>query len=152
MRSHLVTFVVIVLAIFVGLFLYDEFRAKRPVDDFGVGKAHARMKLIQSDFARSADPARTAVSEYYVNTGKWPANNKEAALPEPDVYRGDSLKSLSVVENRITLVFDDKIGPDGGKIILVGTYNEKTMGIGWQCLSPNIADISTALGTCRNSE
>jgi hypothetical protein len=41
MRSHVITFVVIVAAIFVGLFVYDEFRAKRPVDDFGVGKAHA---------------------------------------------------------------------------------------------------------------
>src|ERR1700755_1585102 len=121
MRQHAITFIVIVAAIFVGLFLYDEFRAKRPVDDFGVGKAHARIKLIQSDFARAADPARTSVAEYFVNAGKWPANNKEAALPQPDAYKGDSLKSLTVAENRVTLVFDDKIGPGGGKVILVGT-------------------------------
>jgi hypothetical protein len=58
------------------------------------------------------------------------------------VYRGDFLKNLTVDENRVTLIFDDKIGPDGGKVILVGTYNEKTMGISWQRLSPNIAEIS----------
>jgi hypothetical protein len=152
MRSQAVTFVVMVAAIFVGLFLYDEFRAKRPVDDFGVGKAHERVKLIQGDYARAADPARTAVAEFYINSGKWPATNKDVGLPEPSAYRGDSLRSLEVSENRITLTFDDKIGPDGGKIILIGTYLADQMGIKWACVSPNIADISVAVGTCRNAE
>jgi hypothetical protein len=150
LRSLLAMFAVVVAGVFVALVRYSEFRAKRPADDFGVGQIHERIRMIKSDFVRSVDPARTAVSEYYMNYGKWPATNKDAALPEPEVYRGESLRTLAVTDNKITLTFDDKIGPDGGQIIFFGEYTpEQNMGIKWNCISPNIADISTAIPSCR---
>jgi pilin len=152
-RTMVAGFVVVVAGVFVGMLLFSAYRSKRPVDDFGVGEIHERIRMIKADFVRAADPAKTAVSEYYVNSGTWPATNKDAALPEPAMYRGESLRTLVLAGNKITMTFDDKIGPDGGQIILVGEYvPDSNMGVKWSCISPNIADISAAIPYCRYAQ
>ena len=150
-KSILTMFIVVVAGVFVALVLYGEFKTLRPIDDFGVGKIHERVRIIKGDFVRASDPAKTSVAEYYVNTGKWPATNKDAALPEPNAYRGESLETLTVAENKITMSFDEKIGAGGGTIVMTATYAPDTMIIKWDCLSPNIADISTVIPYCQFS-
>jgi type IV pilus assembly protein PilA len=105
--------------------------------------------MLQSDFQRAADGAKTAVAEFYANSGHWPAKNEDAGLPTPDTYRGESLRRLDVNGPVITLTFDARSGIDGGKIVLAGEATPNfAMGINWTCASPNIIDIATIFPTC----
>jgi hypothetical protein len=150
MQKILINFVVVVFAVFVGLFLYDKFRSSRTTGDFGVSEIQDRKKMLQSDFQRAADGAKTALAEYYANRGNWPAKNEDAGLPAPDTYRGESLRSLEVNGQVMVLTFDARSGVAGGKIILTGEATPNlAMGLNWICVSPNITDIATIFPICK---
>jgi hypothetical protein len=149
MRSMLGMFVVVVVGVFVALLLYGKYQKTANNDDFGAGANQNRLRMIRSDYARAADPARTAVAEYYTNSGSWPPDNEKVGLPAPGAYKGESLKSLEVKDNKITLTFDGHSGPDGSTIVLTGEATPNlSMGIKWTCTSPNISDIKTIFPTC----
>ena len=59
------------------------------------GRGPRRRSAIRND-AVASTAARMAVTEFYMNTGRMPASNAEAGLPEPDTYQGQSLRSLEV--------------------------------------------------------
>jgi hypothetical protein len=150
MQKTLINFMVVVLAVLAALFLYDKFHSSRTTGDFGVAALQERKKMLQSDFQRAADGAKTSVAEYYANRGNWPTKNEEAGLPTPDTYRGESLRKLEVNGNTLTLTFDARSGVDGGQIILTGEATPNfAMGINWTCVSPNIADIATIFPICK---
>jgi len=150
MQKILINFVVVLVAVLAALFAYDKFRSSRTTGDFGVAAIQDRKKMLQSDFQRAADGAKTSVTEYYANRGSWPAKNEDAGLPAPDTYRGESLRSLAVGDQTITLTFDARSGVDGGKIILTGEATPNlAMGFNWTCVSPNIADIATIFPSCK---
>jgi hypothetical protein len=150
MQKILINFAVVLVAVFAALFLYDKFRSSRTTGDFGVGQLQDRRKMLQNDFQRAADGAKTAVTEFYANRGNWATKNEEAGLPAPDTYRGESLRSLVVDGPTITLTFDARSGVDGGKVILTGEATPNlAMGFNWTCVSPNITDIATIFPTCK---
>jgi hypothetical protein len=150
MQKILINFAVVVIGVLVALFLHDKFRSSRTTGDFGVGASQERKKMLQSDFQRAADGAKTAAAEYYANRGDWPSKNEDAGLPAPDAYRGESLQKLELSGPTITLTFDARSGVDGGKIILTGEATPNfAMGINWTCTSPNIADIATVFPICK---
>ena len=150
MQKNLITFVVVIIAVFAGLFLYDKFRSSRTTGDFGVGAIQERKKMLESDFQRAANGAKTSVAEFYANRGAWPTKNDDAGLPTPESYRGESLRKLEVNGNTITLTFDARSGVDGGQVILTGEATPNfAMGINWTCVSPNITDIATVFPTCK---
>jgi hypothetical protein len=150
MRSIVGTFIVVVVGVFVALLLYGKYQKAAHETDFGVGEIQNRLRMIRTDYARASDPARTAVAEYYANSGTWPPNNEKVGLPAPNAYKGETLKSLDVKDNTITMTFDNHSGPDGGKILLTGEATPNlSMGIKWTCTSPNITDISTIFPTCK---
>jgi hypothetical protein len=153
MQKLFINFVVVVIAVFVAMLLYDKFRSSRATGDFGVGAQQERKKMLQSDFQRAADGAKTAMAEFYANRGSWPAKNEDAGLPPPDTYRGESLRRLEVNGATMTLTFDARSGIDGGLLILTGEATPNfAMGINWTCTSPNIADIATIFPNCRFSK
>ncbi|UXI68749.1 pilin [Tahibacter amnicola] len=149
MQRLALNFVVVFAAALAALLLHDYLRGSRTGGDFGVGARQERDRVLESDFRRAADPARVALAEFYFSHGTWPSSNAQAGLPEPSLYRGESLRTLAVSGSTITLTFDGRSGVDGGQIILRGeTTPELAMGIHWECISPNLPDIATALPHC----
>jgi hypothetical protein len=147
-KNALIMFVVVVGAVFVGMMLYDKYRAKRS-GDFGAMEMLQSRQIVLGDFVRATSTAKTAMAEHYLSMGAWPPSNKEAGLPSPEAYRGNSLVRLDVSGPDIVLTFDARSGVDGGKIVLTGTATpELAMGIEWKCTSPNMPDIATILRDC----
>lgn len=46
---------------------------------------------------------RKDVQEFYWHTGRFPANNQEAGLPEPERIRGQHVESISVINGVISI-------------------------------------------------
>jgi hypothetical protein len=106
--------------------------------------------LIRADFVAATGRMQVAAAEYYNVYGKLPAHNKDAGLPEPEQYRGKTLRSASFGPNGvIELVFDAKSGRDGGRIRLVPDVSHApAMGMQWRCESPDYPQVKRVLPTC----
>jgi len=148
MQRNIVNFVVVVLAVLLALFVYDKFRGKPAVEDFGAGELKARNDMILSDLNRAMGSAKVAVAEYFFNRAEWPTSNEQAGLPAPDAYKGDSLRKLEVTGNTLTLTFDEKSGVDGGQIVMVADGSNPAMGVSWKCTSRNLGFIATVVPAC----
>jgi len=107
------------------------------------------LEMLQQD-VQSAQGMRTAIAEHYMNTGKMPADNASAGLPEPDQYRGRALMTASVQpDGSIELVFDANSGKDGGRIRMIpDVANVNAMGLQWRCETPDYALIKRILPLC----
>lgn len=94
--------------------------------------------------------ARVAITEAYMNSGRMPASNTEAGLPEPDTYKGRSLKSMKVEPGgKILLTFDAASGVDGGMIEWVpDPGGMESMGLQWHCQTHDYPMIARALAEC----
>ncbi|MGA2655321.1 MAG: pilin [Gammaproteobacteria bacterium] len=85
-----------------------------------------------------ASTAQLAILEYYVMTGVWPENNTAAGLAEADEIAGEYVQSVTVNENKISVLFK----PDAGKglanhsIIFEATDAQGAMT--WNCSSEDI--------------
>ena len=104
---------------------------------------------IRNDTVASTS-ARLAVTEFYMNSGRMPASNAEAGLPEPGSYKGQSLRSLEVSEGgELTLTFDAESGVDGGTIEwLPDLTGIESMGVQWRCQTRDFPQIVRALPNC----
>jgi hypothetical protein len=153
MKRLVIQFLVVAAAVFAALFAYDALRGRRASGDFGAGAESERQRVLRSDFQRAAPAAKISISEYFISNGRWPAGNREAGLPEPDSYRGESLRGLNVSGSRIVLTFDARSGIDGGTIILTGAPTPNlAMGIDWRCTSPNLPQIAAIFPACSFGE
>ena len=88
--------------------------------------------------------AKTSLAEYYASNNKWPKNNTEAGLANPDEIKGNSVKSVTVgnEDGTITVAYTNNAGD--GNIILTGTPSSG--GVTWDCKK------GTVLGKYRPSE
>lgn len=106
-------------------------------------------EAIRNDVAAVAG-AKLSIAEFYMSTGRMPVKNAEAGLPEPEKYRGRSLRSLSLGDDgRIVLEFDALSGHDGGVIELVPDLaGIEAMGMQWRCTTRDFPQIVRALPAC----
>ncbi|RXZ44600.1 pilin [Crenobacter cavernae] len=82
-----------------------------------------------------AGSVKTSVEEYHASKGVWPTSNASAGLPEPDAYRGEAVKALTLVASGsvgvIQITLNDKV-QDNAKVWLApeedasGSYR-------WRC-------------------
>ncbi|ENV9424876.1 pilin, partial [Neisseria gonorrhoeae] len=49
-----------------------------------------------------AEGQKSAVTEYYLNNGKWPANNDEAGVASSDKIKGKYVKEVKVAKGVVT--------------------------------------------------
>ncbi|HTA65909.1 MAG TPA: pilin [Xanthomonadaceae bacterium] len=106
--------------------------------------------LMRDDLVVAIGRMKVAVAEYYNIYGKLPVRNRDAGLPEPDQYRGRTLRSASVGANgAIEFAFDARSGHDGGRVRLVpDTSHAAAMSIQWRCESADYPQIERVLPTC----
>lgn len=56
--------------------------------------------------------AKTAVAEYYSSEGLMPNDNSRAGLAESTDITGNAVKSVAVVDGKITVTYDSKVTDD----------------------------------------
>ena len=80
-----------------------------------------------------AEGAKVAVAERYADKGTWPSNNVSAGLALPISIKGNAVKSLTVSQSTITVVFNDKV-QDTKKLVLKASAATATAGsVVWEC-------------------
>lgn len=79
--------------------------------------------------------AKVAIMEYYANYNKWPENNKEAGLPEPEKNKGLGIGSITVNKNTIRIVYTDRVTSDtqNNDIILTVEPPQGNDSFTWSC-------------------
>tara|TARA_R110002049_G_scaffold110858_22_gene260046 strand:+ start:8423 stop:8869 length:447 start_codon:yes stop_codon:yes gene_type:complete len=102
-----------------------------------------------------AAEAKTSVTDYFYNTQRWPKNNRQAGLPEPQDYdKHDYISRLEVssaVPNGvITVTFKvEGTNADRKELQLIPSTLEGL--VRWTCLPPeeNGLDVNQAPPNCR---
>ncbi len=168
MRHGLITFFAALGGVLVALFsfqLYGKFaadRARAQADAEQQAKIEQGRQLVERSIAderavfairndvAAASMARVAIAEYYMSNGRMPASNAEAGLPEPETYKGQALRSMTVApDGSMVLEFDAASGVEGGRIEwhpdLTGI---ESMGMQWHCSTHDYAQIARALPNC----
>jgi hypothetical protein len=129
----------------------DKIRATVDETQDVVSAGNDRASLLIRDDVTAVSSLRVAVAEYYATTGgKMPATQADMGLPPPEHYRGQSMKSATLLpDGRIELVFDAQSGVDGGRILFVPDLTHAlAMGIQWRCETPDYPRIKRALAAC----
>ncbi|ENW2490992.1 pilin, partial [Neisseria gonorrhoeae] len=71
---------------------------KKDVEKFGGGKrSECRTQAILL-----AEGQKSAVTEYYLNNGKWPENNDEAGVASSGEIKGKYVESVTVTNGVVT--------------------------------------------------
>ncbi|MBS7836900.1 pilin [Wohlfahrtiimonas chitiniclastica] len=86
-----------------------------------------------------ASAAKMAATEYYSSEAKWPASNAVAGLPEASKITGQSVDSVKLASNVITITYGSKVTTKaagsgtttGLTVVLTGTAGDGT--ITWAC-------------------
>lgn len=87
------------------------------------------------------------VWEYYSSEGVWPNNNTDAGVAAPTSIAGNSVVSVSVNANQITITFNNKVSAaPSNTIILAGTDAGGTLT--WDCTGGTL-DSKYRPSTCR---
>lgn len=88
------------------------------------------LKTRVSEGMSLASGPKTGVTEHFDVTGTWPANNAEAGLDAPATISGDSVSSVVVAGNQITVTYQGE-GLNGDTLVIEGTANAGS--ISWVC-------------------
>lgn len=78
-----------------------------------------------------AGAAKTSVSEYYASEGAWPTDNATAGLAGATSISGNSVTSVSVASEVITITYNAKVSTGGANVTL--TASDTGGGINWAC-------------------
>ncbi|MGY5453200.1 pilin [Agarivorans sp. MS3-6] len=85
---------------------------------------------------------KAQIDVYFSINGEFPSSNQQLGIASPEQYRGQSLTSLHVSEaGIITLTYNKKSGVHNGVIQLKPEPSD-TIGIRWQCRTPNYQSLS----------
>lgn len=85
-----------------------------------------------------ASSAKVAVTEYYTNFKKWPANNTEAGLAAASKITGNGVTKVEVgADGKITITYNSKVDSTNNTIDFSPTTTTPTAGesIKWKCAS-----------------
>jgi len=81
-----------------------------------------------------ASGAKTSLAEFVASNNAWPADNTAAGLPAANTITGNSVTSVSVASNTITVTYLANAG--GGTIDVVGTTTSG--GVTWTCTGGSV--------------
>ncbi|MBS7834941.1 pilin [Wohlfahrtiimonas chitiniclastica] len=80
-----------------------------------------------------ASAAKMAATEYYSSEAKWPASNAVAGLPEASKITGQSVTSVKLASNVITITYGSKVTKEASKNTVTLTGTDKTGAVEWKC-------------------
>ena len=79
--------------------------------------------------------AQSAVSEFIMENGAWPANNNEAGLPVGTEIRGAYTKQVTVEDNVIVILYGFNAHADISDDTVALTAVDNNGSVGWSCAS-----------------
>lgn len=85
-----------------------------------------------------ASTAQMAILEYYVMTGVWPSNNMDAGLSEPEEISGEYVQSVTVHENKISVLYKPDAGQGLADHSIIFTATDAQGSMTWDCSSEDI--------------
>jgi type IV pilus assembly protein PilA len=93
--------------------------------------------------------ARTAVSEFYMEKGAWPADNTEAGLALGTEIRGDYTEKVVVTDNVIVIYYGFGAHTDisGDTVSLTAVDNDGS--VSWTCASGGAIEAPLLPDACR---
>lgn len=79
---------------------------------------------------------------YYALNGDWPRENAHQALglDKASDYHGNSVESIALEGNEITITYNDEVGAEGGPARLILRAEAPGGTIRWRCSGENIAE------------
>ena len=83
-------------------------------------------------------PLQTAVAEYNMDTGAFPADNADAALEAPASYTGKFVDSISVAGPVISVLFGDDANDEISGETLTITATRNGGSVSWSCASGGV--------------
>ena len=89
---------------------------------------------------------KTAMTEYYMTEGKWPASNKELGMPEPTGFKAAGVRSVGIVPGGAIQMIVDDLGKRA-ELYLRADANAAGQ-IHWRCESRAIPDIAQIVPAC----
>ncbi|MCW5577714.1 MAG: pilin [Dokdonella sp.] len=130
--------------------------AERALTESREEQARMRETLVDEATLRMRDDLvvagamRVAVAEFHAAMGRMPTSHAEAGLPEASHYRGQSLRSASLLgDGSIELVFDASSGVDGGRVrLVVDASHADAMGLQWHCVTSDYPLIKRVSPAC----
>ena len=103
-----------------------------------------------------AQQIKPQINEFYKARGRFPANNKEAGIPEPHFLIGNYVKSLRVENGAIHVTLGNKISYDmKGKIFSIQplvVIDSPQSPIAWNCGFASPPEGMQTVGKNRTSE
>ena len=92
--------------------------------------------------------AKSAVSEFYMETGSWPKDNRQAGLAKSTDIRGDYTRKVVVQKNVIVIRYGIHAHAEisGDRVALIAFDNDGS--ISWTCTSSDI-EASFLPDACR---
>ncbi|HFA4008648.1 TPA: pilin, partial [Neisseria gonorrhoeae] len=104
-----------------------------------------------------AEGQKSAVTEYYLNNGKWPANNGDAGVASSDKIKGKYVKEVKVENGVVTATMkSDGVNKEikGKKLSLWGRREDGS--VKWFCGQPvtraNVADPNDAVADAKDGK
>ncbi len=76
-----------------------------------------RLRAYESEAMVLGDAVRKDVIDYYEYRGVFPANNFEAGLPKPEAIKGKYVKSITIKDGVINILFNDSTSGLEGKVV-----------------------------------
>ena len=80
-----------------------------------------------------ASAAKMAATEYYSSQADWPADNSAAGLPSKTQIKGQSVESVDLVKNVITITYGSKVTKEASKNTVTLTGTDNTGAVEWKC-------------------
>lgn len=77
-----------------------------------------------------AGGAKAGVTEFFSSQGHWPTNNTSAGLAANSDIKGNSVKTVTVANGKVTVVYNDKVS-DGSAVVL--SPLDATGSVTWKC-------------------
>ena len=88
-----------------------------------------------------ADGSKTAVAEFYSNTGRLPDSNSSAGLAQPASIKGNYVSSVDATGGKISVLLGEKVNAAvTGKTLSLSAITTSEGSTQWKCLSTDIAN------------
>ncbi len=107
-------------------------------------------RRLAADAVNRAAMFKVALSEYYVSTGNWPADARQAGLAPPESFAGGAVSRIDVGANGAVIVSLDESLVAGAKIRLRPQANPESGVIDWRCSIEGTATLQRYLPACRD--
>ncbi|MGL4675882.1 MAG: pilin [Wohlfahrtiimonas sp.] len=115
----------------------------------GGSKDYKKRSYVAEGIAISS-AAKAASAEFYEKEKRFPNNNKEAGLSEPNTITGQSVKAIEILPHgKIKIIYNNRLADN--VFIVLEAILDKQDKITWQCREAGLLEMNIIPVNCRNT-